>query len=232
MNQAKIEGVRISRGQAGTRCPYCHDALAVEERQERCGDCLAGHHPECFTAHGGCSACNNRLEPAEDVRVVWEGGLQMLTTPFTSAFLWEPSSGGRGLINFAYLLLAIALIALAVPGIVSFSVGLPLTRLAFGFLLIAFGPLMLRLRRRGGQRSGHISMDNRGLALGAPWGRAAQRPWNEIKGFSMTRRFGQSEVYLEGRGRERLASFKDEAAAERLCAELRRGLVRFGGGGA
>jgi len=36
-------------------CCYCHDRLS-RARAAFCATCLAPHHPDCFAAHGGCSA--------------------------------------------------------------------------------------------------------------------------------------------------------------------------------
>lgn len=227
MNPTQVQNLRVSRGREGDRCPYCHDVLTAEERQRRCEACEAGHHPECFSAHGGCSACQAGAGAPGDVQVVWEGSLQMLTTPEVSTFLWEPPASGRGLMNLAYAIIVGGAIAIGAAHPLAFPYGVPISPLVFGIVMIAFAPLLMRMRRRGGQRSGHISMDSRGLALGAPWGRGEQVRWSQIKGFSITRGRGGCEVFLEGRGRRRLARLKEEAAAELLYGELRRGLNRF-----
>lgn len=38
-------------------CPYCKAAVRPEEDKEACHACMAWHHAECWTSHGGCSAC-------------------------------------------------------------------------------------------------------------------------------------------------------------------------------
>ncbi|MCA8920681.1 MAG: hypothetical protein KDD82_02660 [Planctomycetes bacterium] len=43
---------------AGTRCPYCHETVAVEEESWTvCAHCLARHHAGCWDEHGSCSTC-------------------------------------------------------------------------------------------------------------------------------------------------------------------------------
>jgi hypothetical protein len=40
-----------------THCPYCKDSVRPDEDKEACHSCMAWHHAECWTTHGGCSAC-------------------------------------------------------------------------------------------------------------------------------------------------------------------------------
>lgn len=49
---------RVQRA-AGTldRCPYCRDHVDPLEGVA-CASCLARHHPDCWDAHGACSACS------------------------------------------------------------------------------------------------------------------------------------------------------------------------------
>lgn len=38
------------------RCPFCHDAIEVEEARV-CPTCSSAQHPACHEAHGGCAVC-------------------------------------------------------------------------------------------------------------------------------------------------------------------------------
>lgn len=52
----KIQHVKRSitvRFHPATRCPFCHDDLALVEVV--CNGCETGYHAECFGAHGRCS---------------------------------------------------------------------------------------------------------------------------------------------------------------------------------
>lgn len=63
-----------------SRCPYCHDP--VRGRAVTCSGCTAPHHADCWTLHGGCSACGLggatpagvRSAPLDWRQVVFAGG--------------------------------------------------------------------------------------------------------------------------------------------------------------
>jgi len=38
-------------------CPYCKDPVRPGDQKAACDACMAWHHQECWSAHGGCSAC-------------------------------------------------------------------------------------------------------------------------------------------------------------------------------
>lgn len=47
---------------AGTRCPYCHESVRVEDDAWTvCGACLARHHEACWDEHGCCSSCEGTV---------------------------------------------------------------------------------------------------------------------------------------------------------------------------
>ena len=47
---------------AGTRCPYCHETVRVEDDAWTvCGACLARHHEACWDEHGCCASCEGAV---------------------------------------------------------------------------------------------------------------------------------------------------------------------------
>jgi len=46
------------------RCPFCHDAVSPEQDKTACDACMAWHHKECWSNHGGCSACGEGASTA------------------------------------------------------------------------------------------------------------------------------------------------------------------------
>ena len=38
-------------------CPYCKDPVHPGDAKAACDACMAWHHQECWSDHGGCSAC-------------------------------------------------------------------------------------------------------------------------------------------------------------------------------
>jgi RING finger family protein len=52
MNQ-ELAQVEVQRD----RCPFCHDAVSPDQDKTACDACMAWHHKECWSNHGGCSAC-------------------------------------------------------------------------------------------------------------------------------------------------------------------------------
>lgn len=46
---------RVEPGPAATRCPYCHDLLAVDAAQVECGGCGTRHHAVCLEELGRCT---------------------------------------------------------------------------------------------------------------------------------------------------------------------------------
>lgn len=51
------------------RCPYCHEAVVPgDERKQSCNACMAWHHEECWSLHGGCSACGRDRDGATKPR--------------------------------------------------------------------------------------------------------------------------------------------------------------------
>jgi len=50
-----------------TRCPYCHDEVAVLAEEVACEKCLARHHETCWRDAGRCATCGH------STRLVHEG---------------------------------------------------------------------------------------------------------------------------------------------------------------
>lgn len=44
----------VARTQEGGRCPYCHDDVEADDRED-CARCGAPHHVECMAIHRGCA---------------------------------------------------------------------------------------------------------------------------------------------------------------------------------
>jgi len=52
-SEERVSSVRVQR----ERCPFCHDDIAANPDRTACPHCTAWHHSDCWSDHGGCSAC-------------------------------------------------------------------------------------------------------------------------------------------------------------------------------
>jgi len=53
-DHVKTDDLRVEQ----SRCPYCHDAVALSDPDRRaCLSCAAWHHDACWDEQGGCAAC-------------------------------------------------------------------------------------------------------------------------------------------------------------------------------
>ena len=62
-----MSGLEIQVERPASRCPYCHDEIALGVEPATCPFCHAAHHTECVLEHGACAACGRahpRLNPA------------------------------------------------------------------------------------------------------------------------------------------------------------------------
>lgn len=97
MERDRGRELRIEQGP--TRCPFCHESVAVEtEAWVACERCLARHHPDCWKESKNCASCGETRSLARDAREPSDD----VTRAFTSAGLpvrfapYEPSWAGRG----------------------------------------------------------------------------------------------------------------------------------------
>lgn len=52
-----MERIQTITNKSAPRCPYCHETVGASATKTGCEECMAWHHKECWTEHGGCSAC-------------------------------------------------------------------------------------------------------------------------------------------------------------------------------
>lgn len=255
MNQGQSFRVLSERG-GQRRCPYCHGDIVADEAEESCEVCAAGHHQECWDAHGGCSACGQSRVPiaapsaassitsprartrqraavgGQAHRLGGRAPLRTQSDEHQSQFEWGSNATDAGFLRIG----GVALLGLTAILLMGFAIeALPLALLAIVPSLVLVGPILFLYSFSALAKSRRLIASDDGLDL-MRYDFWAQRTldtridWRDITGFELTERPGKHEVRLleRGGGELSLGVFPMVQTARRLVGLLEQARARFG----